>query len=687
MAGRRNPRPQASARPWWAALVAATLASACQRAAPSAAADAGPEAGSSVSTEAATAASSSSSAAASTGAPEAAPARADEPLLGITAFVATVYAEPRDTAKKLGYLRIGAKVRRSPAPMGFEGCPKGWYGIAPRGFVCAGKEATTDLDDPILRAASKRPNLKTALPYRYGFVRAVLPLYLRVPTAAEQFKSEFKLKEHLAWYEQNQAVVDQVRFGANDVPIDDRGVPVAGKRIGELGLGTNSLETPLGVLLGGETDSDPIPFWLEGGKRHIPNVSDFVVPEYAVFADRARRFTGLAFIGSFPTGPESLNRRFSITTDLRLAPTTKVKPDTGSAWHGVELNDELTLPLAFVRAPGARAYKIVKGRVVPAGEVEHRSVHALVGKMRTVEGVRYYRTKDRRWLSQMDVGLAVAPATWPEAAEKGEKWIEISIGNQTLVLWEGKKPVYATLVSTGKAGLDDPKKTTATVRGTFRIRNKHITATMDSNESSSVGGQPDTTAFTSIAPAAAVARRDDGDAPGAKKGAAASKGAAKGGTTKAGNAGKTSASSKTNAGAKPAPAKAGGSKKDAKPAKPSAAKAEKPAANGAKEPPPIPEDYVPRKGDGMYGVTRRRGEGKYVLRDVPYIQYFAQGYALHTAYWHDVFGTPRSHGCVNLSPIDGHRVFLWTEPKVPDGWHAINTGEELGQGTVVVVHE
>ncbi len=96
---------------------------------------------------------------------------------------------------------------------------------------------------------------------------------------------------------------------------------------------------------------------------------------------------------------------------------------------------------------------------------------------------------------------------------------------------------------------------------------------------------------------------------------------------------------------------------------------------------------MPRKGDGVYGVTLRRGHGTYQLRDVPYIQYFESGYALHVAYWHDVFGTPRSHGCINLSPVDGHRLFLWTEPAVPEGWHAINTGEDMGEGTTVIVHE
>lgn len=563
----------------------------------------------------------------------------DKPMLGITAFVATVYAEPRDTSKKLGYLRVGAKVARSEEPAGTKGCPGGWYGIFPKGYICVGADATLDLEDPTVRAAARRPNLKTALPYRYAFVRAVLPMYLRVPSAEEQKTSEFKLQEHLDWYKENGATVGKVRLGAWDVAIDDRGVPIPGKGLGELGLGKNSEELGQGQLLGGDTEEDPIPFWLAEGKRAIPNISDFKVPEYAVFADRARRHTGLALIGSFPTGPESLERRFAITTDLRLAPNTKIKADMGSPWHGMELTDETTLPIAFVRTQGAKTYRLSNNKAVATDDLEYRSAHALVGTMRTAEGVKYYRTKDKRWLSQLDVGLALPPASWPDDAEKGKKWIEISIAHQTLVLWEGKRPIYVTLVSTGQAGLDDPKKTTATVRGMFKIRNKHITALMDSNEGSGVGG-----AKTQVA----------------------------------------SASSPSDGGGK-----ASSNKAKSPPAAPNKAPTKAPANAGkpAGKDKPVDDKKVPRKGDGEYGVTKRRGEGTFQLRDVPYIQYFESGYALHAAYWHDVFGTPRSHGCVNLAPVDAHRIFLWTDPPVPEGWHAINTGEELGEGTTVIIHE
>ncbi len=54
--------------------------------------------------------------------------------------------------------------------------------------------------------------------------------------------------------------------------------------------------------------------------------------------------------------------------------------------------------------------------------------------------------------------------------------------------------------------------------------------------------------------------------------------------------------------------------------------------------------------------TRMRGPG-YDLKDVPYTMYFYEGYGLHGAYWHNNFGTPMSHGCVNLSPSDAGWLF------------------------------
>jgi lipoprotein-anchoring transpeptidase ErfK/SrfK len=57
---------------------------------------------------------------------------------------------------------------------------------------------------------------------------------------------------------------------------------------------------------------------------------------------------------------------------------------------------------------------------------------------------------------------------------------------------------------------------------------------------------------------------------------------------------------------------------------------------------------------GIYDIyikhreTRMQGED-YDLSDVPYVMYFSGGYGFHGAYWHNSFGTPVSHGCVNLA--------------------------------------
>jgi len=47
----------------------------------------------------------------------------------------------------------------------------------------------------------------------------------------------------------------------------------------------------------------------------------------------------------------------------------------------------------------------------------------------------------------------------------------------------------------------------------------------------------------------------------------------------------------------------------------------------------------------------------YYLPDVPYVMYFYKGYGIHGTYWHNNFGTPMSHGCVNLSIPDAEWLY------------------------------
>ncbi len=51
----------------------------------------------------------------------------------------------------------------------------------------------------------------------------------------------------------------------------------------------------------------------------------------------------------------------------------------------------------------------------------------------------------------------------------------------------------------------------------------------------------------------------------------------------------------------------------------------------------------------------------YYLPDVPYIMYFYGDYGIHGTYWHNNFGTPMSHGCVNLSTPDAEWVYNFSK--------------------------
>lgn len=73
------------------------------------------------------------------------------------------------------------------------------------------------------------------------------------------------------------------------------------------------------------------------------------------------------------------------------------------------------------------------------------------------------------------------------------------------------------------------------------------------------------------------------------------------------------------------------------------------------------------------------------IAEVPYAMYFQQPFAIHVAYWHESFGEPMSGGCINVSPLDGKRLFSFTDPQVPDDWYGAGASKSLGLGTTVLV--
>jgi LysM repeat protein len=69
-----------------------------------------------------------------------------------------------------------------------------------------------------------------------------------------------------------------------------------------------------------------------------------------------------------------------------------------------------------------------------------------------------------------------------------------------------------------------------------------------------------------------------------------------------------------------------------------------------------------------YPSVTMSGTG-YYLPGVPHTMYFYRGYALHGTYWHNNFGRPMSHGCINLTRADAAWLYSWASV-----------------GTLVVIH-
>jgi hypothetical protein len=447
-----------------------------------------------------------------------------------------VHERPSRDAARLGYLRAGASSPTTQEPASNDGCKGGWYPVEPRGFVCVGGEATLEPQDPMVVLTSEhRPDPARKLPYIYGTVRNPGPVYARLPDARELRDSEPDIdKRLLRWLSANGEI------GAGYAPhvwLGGAGQPPDAARVWQ----DKTSDSGLDVFR---------------GPGALPSVLGKTRDARELIVERMRPRVGYAFLHTFLFE----GRRYGLSTHLELLPVDRLRPIQGSDFHGVEIGKDVEFPFAFIRKPAARYWQRSGRSLIDAGEAAYRAAVRLTGKQQFFRGRLHYETVDGKWLSDLDASRLDPARRMPGWGKKGEKWIDVNLTKQTLLLYEGEKPVYATLISSGEAGLEDPAHTTATKRGIFRIHTKHVTATMSSDEA---------------------------------------------------------------------------------------------------------------------------GE-EFELRDVPYVQYFdKEGYALHGAYWHDRFGIPKSHGCINLAPEDARRIFYWTEPAVPVGWHGALKPLE---GTVMFVH-
>ncbi len=70
--------------------------------------------------------------------------------------------------------------------------------------------------------------------------------------------------------------------------------------------------------------------------------------------------------------------------------------------------------------------------------------------------------------------------------------------------------------------------------------------------------------------------------------------------------------------------------------------------------------------DAVVDMTSSPGDAEfYDVKDVPYVNWFSGGQAIHGCYWSSEFGYPRSHGCVNVTVSDAEWIYDWAPVGTP----------------------
>lgn len=81
---------------------------------------------------------------------------------------------------------------------------------------------------------------------------------------------------------------------------------------------------------------------------------------------------------------------------------------------------------------------------------------------------------------------------------------------------------------------------------------------------------------------------------------------------------------------------------------------------------------------GKFRYTKMEGGSRslrtyYYLPNVPYVMFFAnsqipkhRGFGIHGTYWHNNFGVPMSHGCINMKTEEAELLYQWAQPQLFD---------------------
>lgn len=430
---------------------------------------------------------------------DAADAPYEGPFIGALVQTAPIYSEPSRTREAMiGYMRLGARAPVDAKPLAKSNCKEGWYRLLPRGYIC-GRHGTLDMNDSRVKLGVTVPDIDAVVPYKYAYNnKNGTPLYRTVPTREEMERYEPYLVKPRTSKPAKTVVGDRdAGSSADETPVAaDNAMSDAGVAAAEPDAAVQPEGGTLqAALLAAMQDSDDagaavvdaapdVPWWQrdpDAGPQEL-RLADLEAHSDNVLAKRMVKGFFVAVDKTFRWN----NRFWHKTTAGLVAPADRMSINAPPEFQGVRLTeaDSPQLPIAFVLPPTASTYEMRGDNDVRKAKrtVKRYAMVALTGKTATRGGTEYHETRDGVWLRGSQIAR-VQLASQPADLRAGEKWIDVNLTQQTLVAYEGDRPVYATLMSSGKKGRTRSTDH-STVQGAFRIREKHITATMDGDGAS-----------------------------------------------------------------------------------------------------------------------------------------------------------------------------------------------------------
>ena len=325
----------------------------------------------------------------------------------------------------IGWLRWGERIRLKASERTTPTCASGWHPVAPRGWVCAGAGLEVASDSPTVEDPVPPANRNAPLPYTYFLVKdRMVPQYHQLPSRDQQRSALGLSHRYLEMVDGNQ-------------------------------------ERRAARLLAGE---------LGGNEPSVP-------------AAVARYLNRSFYVAGTDVQVRS-SRRFVRTTGGGYVKEAQLEERTGSDFHGVELSEGgHQLPLPFVvrdarpmvhrqRDDGTHRFtddeeaEVLQRHTIP----EHWAARERIGD-HFYHRIEVPGSDSPRYVRDWFITVIEPIGEMPFELQEGEPWIHVDLSSQSLVIYRGDHPIYATLVS---SGLDAH----ATPTGTFTIHKKMVTDTM-----------------------------------------------------------------------------------------------------------------------------------------------------------------------------------------------------------------